>query len=761
MNTKSILNENSRAQSWRSRFNALANLDPAAMARHIDSFNSGRLGNAALIWDLLEQRDDLIRTVTAKRKKSVARQGYTITLTEGLPESLKAEAREHAAALEFFYRNLECESAIDSSEKGGFKLLVRQMMDAVGKRFAVHEIVWRKSYDHSAQSGSEARDNALAATFRFVPLSFFENTTGELRFLQNESMQTGVPLEPGAWMVTAGDGLMAATSIAWAYKHMSLVDWMLFCERNGRPVLSASTSSAPGTENYLRLQQSIFEAMNGQSVIYSSTDDIKVMGLLGGGQIPFPQMVERMDRMIAALWRGADLSTLSRDRGYGASLQEKETCALEEDDAEMLTETLNRYVDRWVIRYLFGENTQPLAHVKVLSAARECTPMDLQIDEFLLSHGAPLSIEAVLNRYGRVLPKAGETIFLSASRPGTMPDGDAVEEAGANGAHGRIKASRFESSHNLGMAEGMDNNHWGGCGVTVSPRSGLPLLKESGSPLLNPNGEVLQNHDDSRVRTGPALDGPCIASTDHPSPTSEDWVQLSPFGEFPHARGLQRVDRAAAEEMARRFDSFTARLGRLFGGLPFYVGHPDMPGAHELADRKAYGWVLALQSREDGLYARVKWSESGIDLLRNAHYKFLSPYWEAEEIGHEKGRRIFRPVALLSVGLTNTPNLPVKPLANEADAAAGKSADGENLSEDNGANTGLADADHLPERKFDWSALHTEPLTNGLGQRGKQFAARQNRTLLIREAVLQKTALGFTYNEAWEAVKKEHWAWFE
>ena len=98
---------------------------------------------------------------------------------------------------------------------------------------------------------------------------------------------------------------------------------------------------------------------------------------------------------------------------------------------------------------------------------------------------------------------------------------------------------------------------------------------------------------------------------------------------------------------------------------------------------------------------------------------------------------------------------------NEADAATAKSADGEDVSEDTLANTGLPDANQLPEPKFDWSALHTEPLTNGLGPRGKQFAARQNRALLIREAVLQKTALGFTYNEAWEAVKKEHWAWFE
>src|SRR6185436_3506143 len=108
----------------------------------------------------------------------------------------------------------------------------------------------------------------------------------------------------------------------------------------------------------------------------------------------------------------------------------------------------------------FGTNVRPLAHVKVLSTPRECTTSDLQIDEFLLKHGAPLSLEATLNRYGRTLPKAGETIFLNSI--------SSVSER--NG----IKASRSESSHNLGMAEGMGNNHWGGCGVAVNSRGRSP-----------------------------------------------------------------------------------------------------------------------------------------------------------------------------------------------------------------------------------------------------------------------------------------------
>jgi phage I-like protein len=145
----------------------------------------------------------------------------------------------------------------------------------------------------------------------------------------------------------------------------------------------------------------------------------------------------------------------------------------------------------------------------------------------------------------------------------------------------------------------------------------------------------------------------------------DSWVQLSPYGDFPHGKGLQRVDRTAAETLTSNFHSFSGKLGRRFAGVPFYVGHPDVPGfENTYPDQKAYGWVMALESRDDGVYGQIKWSKAGNELLENAHYKFLSPYWEAAEIGFEKGRKVFRPHSLISVGLTNQPNIPVLPLAN-------------------------------------------------------------------------------------------------
>jgi hypothetical protein len=59
-----------------------------------------------------------------------------------------------------------------------------------------------------------------------------------------------------------------------------------------------------------------------------------------------------------------------------------------------------------VIRYTFGEE-EPLAYLKVLTTNRQDVATDIAADTFLLTAGAPLAVEATLERYGREVPKTG------------------------------------------------------------------------------------------------------------------------------------------------------------------------------------------------------------------------------------------------------------------------------------------------------------------------------------------------------------------
>jgi phage I-like protein len=150
--------------------------------------------------------------------------------------------------------------------------------------------------------------------------------------------------------------------------------------------------------------------------------------------------------------------------------------------------------------------------------------------------------------------------------------------------------------------------------------------------------------------------------------TADDWVQLTPPGEHPHGPYIQRVNSATMRRVIANFKAEAAKMGASFAGKPFYIGHPDVPHlANQYPDKKAYGWIMDLDERADGLYGRVKWSEPGRLLIANAHYKFLSLYWGLEEV-RERGRLYADPAELVSVGLTNNPNIKgLKPLANEKD----------------------------------------------------------------------------------------------
>jgi phage gp29-like protein len=115
------------------------------LSAQIDAFQNGHLAEFALTAEAMENRDDMLKNVITKRKKAVTRHGWEI-----LVEDCSDEARAQRDALDFFYRNLTCTHALRPHERGGFQLLIYQMMDAVGKGYAIHEILWKPIIARSA-----------------------------------------------------------------------------------------------------------------------------------------------------------------------------------------------------------------------------------------------------------------------------------------------------------------------------------------------------------------------------------------------------------------------------------------------------------------------------------------------------------------------------------------------------------------------------------------------------------------------------------
>ena len=371
----------------RSRYNPIRGLTMQTLVGHLDNFQLGYLAWAALLWETMEKRDSALKGVIPKRKKAVSRLKLEILQKEQSPE-----AEAHAEALREFYDNLTAVNAIDENERGGLALLIRQMMDCVGKYYSVHEIVWQPG-------------EVLTAEFRFTPLWFFENRTGRLRYLTTPvGGAEGLPLEDGGWMVTKGEGLMEACSILYAIKNMPLKDWLSYCDKFGTPGVLGQTTAAKGSDagNAMRDAVAAFN-QNFAGVIYGADGTIKepisIISAGQSGELPFEPLVEWCERRMAILWRGSDLSTFSADN-KGASVQGEESDDLLVDDATIVSESLNHYVDRWVLWQKFGTR-ECLAFAKLVVPQKQNTELDLKVDKFLLESGAPLGTRERLEHYGR------------------------------------------------------------------------------------------------------------------------------------------------------------------------------------------------------------------------------------------------------------------------------------------------------------------------------------------------------------------------
>lgn len=127
----------------------------------------------------------------------------------------------------------------------------------------------------------------------------------------------------------------------------------------------------------------------------------------------------------------------------------------------------------------------------------------------------------------------------------------------------------------------------------------------------------------------------------------------------------QVVDREAAAEIIANFRR-GAGIEVLFKGVPHYEGHPDDPAwlaqnpGHKAI---AVGRIKDLDEGEDGIYATSVFNTLGVPLLSgNAPpYDGHSPRWRMSPI---PGRpKHYRPVMLISDGLTNNPNIPGSRLA--------------------------------------------------------------------------------------------------
>lgn len=137
----------------------------------------------------------------------------------------------------------------------------------------------------------------------------------------------------------------------------------------------------------------------------------------------------------------------------------------------------------------------------------------------------------------------------------------------------------------------------------------------------------------------------------------ETWTMLAPEGTYvgtdTEGRPVKEVlDGEAFAKIAAGYSEDQAYIDR---------DHESMKAPLD-RDTKAYGWIKELKALAgaapsyNGLYARIKWTDKGRELVKSRAYRFMSPTFELDDAG--------RPVRLLNSALTNRPNFSLPPIIN-------------------------------------------------------------------------------------------------
>lgn len=107
----------------------------------------------------------------------------------------------------------------------------------------------------------------------------------------------------------------------------------------------------------------------------------------------------------------------------------------------------------------------------------------------------------------------------------------------------------------------------------------------------------------------------------HPA---DGWYQIEPKGEHPNraAGVVQVIDEEAMQSIVDQFNQDAAG-GKLRHGSEMLIDHEHFSDQPD-KETRAYGWLVELQLREDGIYGRVRWSKTGKEAVDGGDYRFFS-----------------------------------------------------------------------------------------------------------------------------------------
>ena len=391
-------------------------LTPSKLAATLTELRDGETQDFITLADEMEERNAHYFSVLGTRKNALS----------GREPVVEASGNDDASIK-------QADAVRDLIRKPEFDDLLDELLDALGKGFAVSEILWSCGEDLWWPRGYKPVDQRWF---------LFDKKTLELR-LRDKDVREGLPLRPYKFIihyprlktgfpVSGGLGRIAAVS------HMCLnytiKDWMRFIEVYGQPYRLGRYGAAATASDKAILKRAVINIGADAAAIIPDSMNIEFKEAAGtaGGHLLFKTTAEWMNEQISKAVLGQTASTNGTPGKLG---NDQEQADVRRDilrkDAKKLAATLNAYLVKPFIDLNFGPQEN---YPAIKWQFKE--PADLPGLADFLAKTVPLGLRVeqsvIRDRAGLPDPEDGAEVLMSPGGAASDPAAPALNRMQRN-----------------------------------------------------------------------------------------------------------------------------------------------------------------------------------------------------------------------------------------------------------------------------------------------------------------------------------------
>lgn len=288
-----------------------------------------------------------------------------------------------------------------------FEDSLTDLMDAVGKGFAVSEIIWEVKGGRVLPVALKKR---AARRFTFTGP---DGISDGPRLITESSPVYGEGLPPDKFMVhtyRAGadqperGGLLRVLSWIYLFKNFAVKDWVAFCEVFGMPMRLGVYAPSATREDKDALLEAVTSLGSDAAGVISESTRIEFVEAAKSGGGPYEGLVGVLNAEISKAVLGQTLTTEVGASGSFAAgrVHQAVRADIARADARALARTINRDLIRPLVKFNFGPDVRPSVFKFQMDPAEDLMAL-AQRDKLLSEMGLTLPEGYLRDRYN--IPK--------------------------------------------------------------------------------------------------------------------------------------------------------------------------------------------------------------------------------------------------------------------------------------------------------------------------------------------------------------------